>query len=69
MHHQLQFSAVVSAGRSCRGGIFGTSRDEGTKTLEGNLLLEEFEGDRKRVCEKVLKSSNSALAMNGGADA
>lgn len=68
MYHPLQFSKVVSAVRNCRGGIFGTSRAEGTKTLGGNLL-EEFGGDRKRVCEKILKSSNSALAMNGGTDA
>lgn len=38
VHHRLQLSKVVSAVRDCRGGIFGTSRDEGTKTLEGNLL-------------------------------
>lgn len=29
-----------------------------------NHLLEKLEGDRKRVCEKMLKSSDSALVMN-----
>lgn len=29
-----------------------------------NHFLKKLEGDRKRVCEKMLKSSDSALVMN-----